>query len=75
MEEDEKMMLLAAAFAVMLPYQAAARGRVGVFVGPRFAPFGWYGGWYDPYFYGPYGYALYPTPPCRTPARSNWRPR
>ena len=54
-----KWMLLAAVFAVMLPYQAAARGRVAVFVGPSFAPFGWYGGWYDPYSYGPYGYGPY----------------
>jgi hypothetical protein len=53
-----KLMLLAAAFAAMLPYQAAARGRMGVFVGPVFAPYG-----YGPSFYGPYGYGPYAATP------------
>jgi PEGA domain len=30
---------------------------VAVFVGPRFAPFGWYGPAYGPYPYGPYAVA------------------
>jgi hypothetical protein len=36
---------------------AFARGRVAVFVGPGFAPYGWYGyGWYGPYgMYPPFG--------------------
>lgn len=50
----KKLMLLLAAFAVMLPCQAVARGRIGVFVGPAFAPYGAFG--YGPYAYGPYGY-------------------
>jgi hypothetical protein len=51
-----KLMLLAAAFAAILPYQAVAGGRVAIFVGPRFVPFGGYGGYggYGPYSYGPY---------------------
>ena len=44
----KKFMLVLAAFAVMLPCQAVARGRIGVFVGPAFAPYGGFG-------YGPYG--------------------
>ena len=59
----KRLMLLAAVVAVMLPYQAAARGRFGVFVGPRLAPYGWYGGWNDPYFYGPYAYGGYAVAP------------
>jgi hypothetical protein len=58
-----KLMLLAAAFAAMLPCQAVARGRIGVFVGPAFVPYGGYVGWYGPYFYGPYGYAPYAAVP------------
>ena len=52
-----KLMLLAAAFAVILSCQTVAWGRVGVFVGPAFVPFGGYGGWYGPYAYGPYAVA------------------
>ena len=47
-------MLLAAAFAVILSCQTVAWGRVGVFVGPRVVPFGWYGGRYGPGYYEPY---------------------
>ena len=57
-----KLMLLAAAFAAMLPYQAVGRGRVAVVVGPRFASYGGYGGWYGP-AYGPYPYGLYGATP------------
>ena len=57
-----KLMLLAAAFVAMLPYQAVARGRVGVFIGAG-VPFGGYGGGYGPYFDGPYGYAPYAAVP------------
>lgn len=49
-----KLMLLAAAAAVILSCQTVAWGRVAVFVGPRYVPFGGYGGWYGP-AYGPYG--------------------
>ena len=46
----KKLLLISAAFVAMLPMTALARGRVGVFVGPAFAPYGWYGyGWYGPY--------------------------
>jgi hypothetical protein len=57
----KKLMLLLAAFAVMLPCQAVARGRIGVFVGPAFAPYGAFG--YGPYAYGPYGYGSYGAVP------------
>src|ERR1035437_9560303 len=60
--EMRKLMLLAAAFVAMLPYQAVARGRVGVFIGAG-VPFGGYGGGYGPYFDGPYGYAPYAAVP------------
>ncbi|MGA3097283.1 MAG: hypothetical protein ABSF25_12560 [Bryobacteraceae bacterium] len=53
----KKLMLLGAAFAVILSCQTVAWGRVGVFVGPAFVPFGGYGGWYGPYAYGPYAVA------------------
>ena len=56
----KKMMLIAAAALMLLPLTAAARVRVGVFVGGGFAPMGWYG--YGP-FYGPYPYgAFYGAP-------------
>ena len=55
----KRLLLVSAAFVAMLPMTAFARGRVGVFVGPGFAPFGWYGygyGWYGPYgMYPPFG--------------------
>ena len=57
----KRLLLVSAAFMATLPMTALARGRVGVFVGPAFAPYGWYGdGWYSPYGmypYGPYGAA------------------
>jgi hypothetical protein len=56
-----KKLLLASAVAMaLLPMTAAARGRIGVFAGPRFAPYSWYGsyGWYGP-FYGPYSWGPY----------------
>jgi hypothetical protein len=53
-----KLMLLAAAVVVIVSCQTVAWGRVAVFAGPAFVPFGWYGGWYGPaygpYYYGPY---------------------
>ena len=57
-----KLMLVAAAFAAMLPFQAVGRARVAVFMGPRMAPFGGYGGWYGP-AYGPYPHGLYGATP------------
>ena len=56
----KKMLLIASAALMLLPLTAAARGRVGVFVGSGFAPMGWYGYGYGPY-YGPYG-AYYGVP-------------
>jgi hypothetical protein len=55
-----KMMLIASAALMLLPLTVAARGRIGIFVGPGFAPLGWYGyGYaYGP-FYGPYPYGPY----------------
>ena len=53
----KKLVLAGIAFMAMLPMTAAARG--GVFVGPRFAPYGWYG-WYGPY------YGMYPSGPYYT---------
>jgi hypothetical protein len=52
------MLLIASAALMLLPLTAAARGRFGVFVGPGFAPMGWYGYGYGP-FYGPYPYGAY----------------
>jgi hypothetical protein len=53
----KRLLLVSAVFLAMLPMSALARGRVGVFVGPGFAPYGWYGyGWYGPYGMYPYGY-------------------
>jgi hypothetical protein len=53
----KRLLLISAAFVAMLPMTALARGRVGVFVGPAFAPYGWYGyGWNGPYgMYPPFG--------------------
>jgi hypothetical protein len=53
----KRLLLVSAAFVAMFPMTALARGRVGVFVGPAFAPYGWYGyGWYGPYgMYPPFG--------------------
>ena len=56
----KKMLLIASAALMLLPLTAAARGRVGVFVGSGFAPMGWYGYGYGPY-YRPYG-AYYGVP-------------
>jgi hypothetical protein len=52
----KRLLLVSAAFVAMIPMTALARGRASVFVGPGFAPYGWYGsGWYGPYgMYGPY---------------------
>ena len=54
----KKMLLIASAALMLLPLTVAARGRVGVFVGSGFAPMGWYGYGYGP-FYGPYPYRAY----------------
>ena len=56
----KKMLLIASAALMLLPLTAAARGRIGVFVGSGFAPMGWYGYGYGPY-YRPYG-AYYGVP-------------
>jgi len=54
----KKLLLVMAAFAAILPMNAFARGRVAVFVGPSFAPYGY--GWYGPsYAYGMYPYGPY----------------
>ena len=56
----KKMLLIASAALMLLPLTVAARGRVAVFVGPAFAPMGYYGygygygGFYRPYPFGPY---------------------
>jgi hypothetical protein len=50
----KKMLLIASAALMLLPLTVAARGRVAVFGGSRFAPMGWYGYGYGPYSYGPY---------------------
>jgi len=55
-----KLLLVVVAAMAMLPAISGARGRVGVFVGPGFAPYGWYGG------YGP-EYGFYPWGPYGTP--------
>jgi len=52
----KKMLLIASAALMLLPLTAAAR--VGVFVGSGFAPMGWYGYGYGP-FYRPYPYGAY----------------
>jgi hypothetical protein len=54
----KKMLLIASAALMLLPLTAAAR--IGIFVGPGFAPMGWYGyGYgYGP-FYGSYPYGAY----------------
>src|ERR1017187_4716541 len=52
----KKMLLIASAALMLLPLTAAAR--VAVFVGPGFAPMGYYGYGYGP-FYRPYGYGGY----------------
>ncbi len=54
----KKMLLIASAALMLLPLTVAARGRIGVFVGGAFAPMGWYGYGYGP-FYGPYPYGAY----------------
>ena len=55
----KKLLLVGVACMAMLPMTVLARGRVGIFVGPGFGPYGWYG--YGPY-YGPYG--MYPYGPA-----------
>jgi hypothetical protein len=57
----KRLLLVALAAMAVLPTTAAARGRMGVFVGRGFAPYGWYG-WYSPW-YGPYAYAPYAVHP------------
>jgi hypothetical protein len=52
----KKMMLIASAALMLLPLTASAR--VGIFVGGGFAPMGWYGYGYGP-FYRPYPYGAY----------------
>jgi hypothetical protein len=54
----KKMLLIASAALMLLPLTVAARGRVSVFVGSGFAPMGWYGYGYGP-FYRPYAYGAY----------------
>jgi PEGA domain len=54
----KKMLLIASAALMLLPLTVAARGRIGVFVGSGFAPMGWYGYGYGP-FYRPYPYGAY----------------
>jgi len=54
----KKMLLIAGAALMLLPLTVAARGRVSVFVGPGFAPMGYYGFGYGP-FYRPYWYGGY----------------
>lgn len=55
-----KLLLVGVAAMAMLPAIGAARGRIGVFVGPGFAPYGW-SGWYGP------GYGFYPWGPYGAP--------
>ena len=50
----KRLMLASAVLAALLPSAGMARGRVGVFVGPTFAPWGWYGPGFYGYGYGPY---------------------
>ena len=50
----KSLLLVSVAFVAMLPMTALARGRVGVFVGPGFGPYGWYSPYYGMYPYGPY---------------------
>jgi hypothetical protein len=51
----KRLLLVSIACVAMLPITALARGRVGVFVGPAFAPYGYGYGWYGPYGMSPYG--------------------
>ena len=54
----KKLFLIGVAFMALLPSAAFARGRGVIFVGPGFAPYGWYGSpYYGMYPYGPYGFA------------------
>ena len=53
-----KILLLGATLALASSLNAAVVVRGGYFIGPRIAPFGWYGGWWGPYW-GPYAYAPY----------------
>ena len=55
-----KLLLVGVAAMALLPAIGAARGRVGVFVGPGYVPYGW-SGWYGP------GYGFYPWRPYGTP--------
>ncbi len=50
----KKLLLVAIAALGVMPFPAAARHGVAVFVGVRPAPFGWYGPVYRPYPYAPY---------------------
>ena len=49
----KRLLVGSIAFIAILPMTVFARGRVGVFVGPAFAPYGWYGPYYGMYPYGP----------------------
>jgi hypothetical protein len=44
-----KLMIAGAAILMLMPVIGAARGRFGVFAGPGFAPYGWYGPGYGYY--------------------------
>jgi PEGA domain len=58
----KKLLIVSVAFIAMLPMTVLARGRVGVFVGPGFGPYGYGYGWYGPYGMSPYGpYGLAPN--------------
>ena len=65
----KKMLLIASAALLLLPLTVAARGRIGVFVGSGFAPMGWYGYGYGP-FYRPYAYGAYYGGTCKINPRS-----
>lgn len=50
-----KLILVGVALLASLPMTAAARGRVGVFIGPSFGRnYGWYEPYWGMYPYGPY---------------------
>ena len=49
----KRLLVVGVALMAILSVTVFARGRVGVFVGPGFAPYGWYGPYYGMYPYGP----------------------
>lgn len=53
----KNLFLIGVALVALLPSTAFARGRGVIFVGPGFAPYGWYGPYYGMYPYGPYAFA------------------